>query len=39
MPSSSKPLEPTKLQEVPSTFPNKTIYVEEFFQDINRQML
>jgi hypothetical protein len=37
--SSSKPLKPTKLQEVPFTFPSKIIYVEEIFQDINKQML
>jgi hypothetical protein len=39
MPSSSKPLEPTKLQKVHFTFPSKTIYMEEIFHDINRQML
>jgi hypothetical protein len=34
-----KHLEPTKLQEVPSTFPSKNISMEEIFQDINKQML
>jgi hypothetical protein len=31
MPSPVKPADPSKFQEIPSTFPNKTIYVEEFF--------
>ncbi len=39
MPSSRKPIEPTKSQEIFSTSPSKFIYVEEIFQDINKQML
>jgi hypothetical protein len=35
MPSSMEPIKPIK----PSTFPSKVIYVEEIFQDINKQML
>jgi hypothetical protein len=35
MPSSMEPIKPIK----PSTFPSKFIYVEEIFQDINKQML
>jgi hypothetical protein len=39
MPSLTKRVEPTKLQEVPSTFPSKIIDMEEIFQDISMQML
>jgi hypothetical protein len=39
MPSFVEPRNPTKLQEMPSTSPSKTIFVEEIFQDINKQML
>jgi hypothetical protein len=39
MPSSIEPGNPTKLQEIPSTSPSKTIFVDEIFQDINKQML
>jgi hypothetical protein len=31
MPSPTEPADPTKLQEIPSTSPSKTIYVKEFF--------
>jgi hypothetical protein len=37
--SLAKPTKPTKLQEVPPTYPSKIIYVEEYFLDINKQML
>jgi hypothetical protein len=30
MPSPTKLADPTKLQEIPSTSPSKTIYVEDF---------
>jgi hypothetical protein len=36
MPSSIELEDPTKFQEVPSTFPSKTIFVEEIFQDISK---
>jgi hypothetical protein len=39
MPSSVKPIKPTKLQEVPPTSPSKIIFIEEIFQDISKQML
>jgi hypothetical protein len=39
MPSLAKRVKPTKLQEVPSTFPSKIIYMEEILQDMNKQML
>jgi hypothetical protein len=39
MPNLAKPTKPTKLQEILSIFPSKIIYVEEIFQDINKQML
>jgi hypothetical protein len=37
--SSTKPTEPTKLQEVPFTSLSKIIFVEGIFQDISKQML
>jgi hypothetical protein len=39
MPSSAEFVEPTKLQEVRSTSPSKIIFMDEIFQDINKQML
>jgi hypothetical protein len=39
MPSSTKLVDLTKFQEVPSNFPSKTISVEEIFQDIRKNML
>jgi hypothetical protein len=36
MPSLVKPIEPTKLQEVPPTSPSKIISIEENFQDISK---
>jgi hypothetical protein len=36
MPSSVKPIGPTILQEIPTTSPSKTIFVEEIFQDISK---
>jgi hypothetical protein len=39
MPNSTEPANLIELQEVPFTSPNKTIFVEEIFQDINKQML
>jgi hypothetical protein len=38
MPSLTKHVEPTKLQEIPYTFPSKNIFMEEIFQDTNKQM-
>ncbi len=37
-PSLAKPAKTTKLQEIPSNFPSKIIYVDEIFQDISKQM-
>ncbi len=39
MPSLVELVEPTKLQEVPSTSPRKNILVEKIFQNISKQML
>ncbi len=39
MPSPTKLAKPTKPHEVFLTSPNKFIFVEEIFQDINKQML
>jgi hypothetical protein len=39
MPTSIECADPIELQEVPFTSPSKTIFVEEIFQDINKQML
>jgi hypothetical protein len=39
MPSLVEHIDLTKLWEVPSTSLSKTIFIEEIFQDINKQML
>jgi hypothetical protein len=36
MASSTKNVDPTKLQKAPSTSPSKTIFIKTIFQDINK---